>query len=70
MRSNKAAVQADDRTLGIAEPITGRVAALGWSAMANELDAYGCAVTPPLLTGDECEELAGLIRRTRRSAAG
>ena len=60
MRSNKAAARADDRTFGIAEPIAERVAALDWSAMANELDAHGCAVTPPLLTGDECEELAGL----------
>jgi uncharacterized protein len=56
MRANRAAVRATDRTAGIAD----RVAALDWSVMAKELDAYGCAVTAPLLTPDECEELAAL----------
>ena len=59
MRANKAAARAVNRT-GIAEPIAERVAALDWSAMGGELDAHGCTVTPPLLTGDECDDLAGL----------
>jgi hypothetical protein len=56
MRANKAAA----RTTEMAEPIADRVAALDWNVMGNELDAHGCAVTPQLLTPDECEELAGL----------
>jgi uncharacterized protein len=56
MRANRAAARATDRTADIAD----RVAALEWTVMANELDAYGCAVTAPLLTPDECEELAAL----------
>ncbi|MEV0785833.1 2OG-Fe(II) oxygenase [Streptomyces sp. NPDC050423] len=37
-----------------------RVAAADWTAVAAELDAQGCALTPPLLTPDECRALAGL----------
>jgi uncharacterized protein len=60
MPTNKAAARVADRTAGTAEPIGGRVAALDWSALGSELDAHGCAVTPQLLTPEECEELAGL----------
>ena len=56
MRANKAA-RAVDRA-GIAEPIAERVAALDWTALAGQLDAYGCAVIGPLLTADECAALA------------
>jgi uncharacterized protein len=56
MRANRAAARATDRTADIGD----RVAALDWGVMAKELDAYGCAVTAPLLTPDECEELAAL----------
>jgi uncharacterized protein len=60
MPTNKAAARAVDRTEGIAGSIAGRVASLDWGALGNELDAHGCAVTPQLLTPEECEELAGL----------
>ena len=56
MRANRAAARAADRAADIAD----RVVALDWSVMAKDLDAYGCAVTAPLLTPDECEELAAL----------
>jgi hypothetical protein len=34
-----------------------------WRAAAGDLDAVGCARTPPLLTPVECKELAGLYDR-------
>jgi hypothetical protein len=36
-----------------------RVAALDWPRIEAELDARGCATTPPLLTHKECVALAG-----------
>jgi len=39
-------------------PLSGRIAALDWAAIAAALDAYGCATTGPLLTVDECAALA------------
>ena len=49
--------------------ITSRVGALDWTPIAADLDSYGCAVTGPLLTADECAALAARYRRTSRSAA-
>jgi hypothetical protein len=40
------------------DAIETRVPMLGWTAMASDLDAHGCAVTGPLLTADECAALA------------
>jgi uncharacterized protein len=37
-----------------------RVAALDWPGIAAELDAYGCAVAPSLLTPAECGSVASL----------
>src|SRR5690348_10735317 len=37
-----------------------RVADGDWAAIGAEVDAYGCALTPPLLTGEECAEIADL----------
>jgi hypothetical protein len=37
-----------------------QLAAADWSAIAAELDASGCAVTPRLLTPAQCRDLAGL----------
>jgi hypothetical protein len=56
MRANKAAARTND----MVESIADRVVALDWGAMGNELDAHGCAVTPQILTPEECEALAGL----------
>jgi hypothetical protein len=36
-----------------------RVAAADWSAIAAELDAVGCALTPPVLDASACAEIAG-----------
>jgi uncharacterized protein len=41
-----------------AAAIDERVTALDWTAIASDLDAYGCATTGPLLTADECLALA------------
>ncbi|MFE0699544.1 2OG-Fe(II) oxygenase [Streptomyces sp. NPDC058872] len=41
-----------------------RVDSCDWKALAAELDAHGCASTDrPLLTPDECAEIAGLYER-------
>jgi hypothetical protein len=37
-----------------------RVAAQDWGALASELDAYGAAVMPALLSPQECAEIAAL----------
>jgi hypothetical protein len=37
-----------------------RVAALDWGAIGADLDAAGCAATPPLLTPEECAALQAL----------
>jgi hypothetical protein len=38
----------------------GRVAAYDWQALASELDNYGCAVVPKLLSPEECRTIAAL----------
>ena len=38
--------------------LAGRVDALAWGDLRHELDARGFAVTPPLLTAAECDDLA------------
>jgi uncharacterized protein len=40
-----------------------RLAGFDWTALRAELDAYGCAQTPPVLTESECGELAALYER-------
>jgi uncharacterized protein len=40
-----------------------RVAAADWDAVARELDDYGCALLPRLLTPAECARIAGLYDR-------
>jgi len=40
--------------------IAKRVASNDWTALAAELDAYGCALTGQLLTPKQCRDLAGL----------
>ncbi|GLV72727.1 2OG-Fe(II) oxygenase [Streptomyces hygroscopicus] len=40
-----------------------RVAAADWTRLAEELDTYGCALTPRLLTADQCARVAGLYDR-------
>ena len=44
----------------VAEAIEGRVAALGWEAAGEALDAAGAAVLGPLLEPEECREVAAL----------
>ncbi|MFI6026799.1 2OG-Fe(II) oxygenase [Amycolatopsis magusensis] len=43
-----------------------RVAAADWAAVATELDSYGCALLPRLLTAEECRRIAGLWSGTGR----
>jgi hypothetical protein len=40
--------------------LAARVAGLDWAAAAAELDGFGCAVLPGLLTAAECDAAAGL----------
>src|SRR6478735_1748631 len=37
-----------------------RVTAYDWQALAGELDTYGCAVLPKLLSAEECRSIAEL----------
>jgi hypothetical protein len=41
-------------------PAEARVAAYDWQALAGELDSYGCAVLPKLLSAAECRAIAAL----------
>ena len=41
-------------------PAEARVAAYDWQALAGELDNYGCAVLPKLLSPEECRSIAAL----------
>jgi hypothetical protein len=41
-------------------PAEARVAAYDWQALTGELDNYGCAVLPKLLSGEECRAIAAL----------
>lgn len=43
-----------------------RVAEADWTALAQEMDAYGSALTPLLLTEDECADMAALYDDTGR----
>ncbi|GAA4523944.1 2OG-Fe(II) oxygenase [Amycolatopsis samaneae] len=43
--------------------IAARVDRAGWGRLAGELDEYGCARTPRLLTAAECAEIAGLYEQ-------
>ena len=43
-----------------AAPAEARVAAYDWQALAGELDNYGCAVLPKLLSPEECRAIAAL----------
>ena len=42
-----------------------RVAAYDWRALAGELDAYGCAILPTLLSSEECRTIAALYADER-----
>ncbi|GGC79078.1 2OG-Fe(II) oxygenase [Chelatococcus reniformis] len=53
------------RSSGLASPVAdssaaARVAAYDWPALAGELDGYGCAVLPKLLSPEECRAIAAL----------
>lgn len=41
-----------------------RIAAYDWQELAGELDSYGCAVLPNLLSAEECRGLAALYPDT------
>ncbi|WP_433478616.1 2OG-Fe(II) oxygenase [Spirillospora sp. CA-142024] len=43
-----------------------RVAEADWSALAGEMDAYGSALTPPLLTKEECADVSALYDEAGR----
>ena len=52
-------------TIVAASPTTSaeiRIGAYNWEALGNELDSYGCAVLPNLLSREECRAIAALYR--------
>jgi hypothetical protein len=46
-----------------------QLAGADWTAVAAELDASGCAVTPPLLTPAQCRDLAAMYDQPDRFRA-
>lgn len=46
-----------------------RVASADWPAVTAEVDDYGCALLPPLLTAAECEKIAALWHEPERFRA-
>ncbi|MCQ4628412.1 2OG-Fe(II) oxygenase [Shinella sp. CPCC 100929] len=46
--------------MSVATSAEARVAAYDWKALAGELDGFGCAVLPKLLTLEECRGIAAL----------
>src|ERR1700727_3612219 len=40
-----------------------RIDAYDWNAIGNDLDGFGCAVLPKLLSPDECDDIATLYPR-------
>ena len=48
-------------TLTTEPGLAGRVDALDWAGLTADLDARGFAITEPLLSAAECDELAGLF---------
>lgn len=48
------------RELTPATDVAGRVNALDWGRISDELDAQGCTVIEKLITPEECDALAGL----------
>ncbi len=49
-----------------ASPRGAAVEALDWTRIEAELDAHGCAATGPMLSPDECAELAALYAQDER----
>ena len=45
---------------GSASLAAARVAGYDWRAIAGELDSFGCALLPALLSADACRALAAL----------
>ncbi len=50
-------------TTANAIPAAGRVDGTGWDLITEEVNSYGCALTPQLLTPQECARIAGLYPR-------
>jgi uncharacterized protein len=46
--------------MNILDPAGERVGAYDWQALATELDTYGCAVLPNLISPEECRGMAAL----------
>ena len=51
-------------------PAVGRVEALDWEQIGDELNMHGCALLEEVLTPEECEALVRLYPANRHSAAG
>ena len=57
--------QSELRATGIAD-VDGRVAAIDWAQVADDLDAQGATVVTRLLSADECAALASLYAHDER----
>lgn len=52
-----------------ATTISDRVARIDWPSVTREVDAYGCALTSPILDPDECRSIAALYDEAERFRA-
>ncbi|MBI1292092.1 proline hydroxylase [bacterium] len=48
------------RSVSLASCVEARIADCHWAAIAEELDGFGCAILPQLLSPDECRALSSL----------
>jgi len=55
--------------LETASTIAARVGGVDWPAVVRDVDASGCALTPQILSLDECASISGLYDQTERFRA-
>jgi uncharacterized protein len=58
------------RVAVLEETVASRVESLDWPRLAADLDAYGCAVMPGILSPAACRALAATYADEAPSAAG
>jgi hypothetical protein len=54
------AVKETDKAMNLRTDPAARVGQVDWPALAEEVNAYGCALTPQILSAAECKSISGL----------
>lgn len=52
--------------INLSPDLTARIDAEGWAALTDEVNDYGCALTQPILTHRECQEIVALYDQSER----